>query len=95
MFTKLTQLISEINQFEDCSACPYSDKCRKGTSNRTIRINEELTAIHREVIENLESTHGRAVKDESKHTSRGSIWRNKMGQSLQTCTEKRVKSGNF
>lgn len=52
----------EYYQCEDCSDCPYSEKCRKGTNNRTIRMNEELTAIHREVIENLESTHGTLLR---------------------------------
>ena len=31
---------------------------KKGDSNRTVRINEELTSIHKEVLENLTSTHG-------------------------------------
>ena len=52
----------EYYQCEDCSGCPYSEKCRKGTNNRTIRMNEELTAIHKEVIANLNSTHGALLR---------------------------------
>ena len=52
----------EYYQCEDCSDCPYSEKCRKGTNKRTIRMNEELTAIHKEVIDNLESTHGALLR---------------------------------
>ena len=48
----------EFYQCEDCSNCPFSDKCKKGEGNRTIRMNEELTKIHKEVLENLTSTHG-------------------------------------
>ncbi len=48
----------EFYQCEDCSNCPYAEKCKKGDGNRTIRINEELTGIHKEVLENLTSTHG-------------------------------------
>ena len=48
----------EIYTCEDCSGCPHAGKCRKGDNNRTIRINEELTSIHREVLNNLESIHG-------------------------------------
>ena len=48
----------EFYQCEDCSNCPYAEKCKKGEGNRTIRINEELTTIHKEVLENLTSTHG-------------------------------------
>ncbi len=48
----------EFYQCEDCSNCPYAEKCKKGEGNRTVRMNEELTAIHKEVLENLTSTHG-------------------------------------
>ena len=48
----------EFYQCEDCSECPFSDKCKKGDGNRTVRMNEELTAIHKEVLDNLTSTHG-------------------------------------
>ena len=43
---------------EDYSDCPYVVKCKKGNGNRTIRMNEELTSIHKEVVDNLTSTHG-------------------------------------
>ena len=48
----------EFYQCEDCSNCPFAEKCKKGEGNRTVRMNEELTAIHKEVLENLTSTHG-------------------------------------
>lgn len=48
----------ELYQCEDCSGCPYAERCKKTDKNRTVRINRELTAMHREVIENLESIHG-------------------------------------
>ena len=31
-----------IYQCEDCSSCPYADKCKKGKSNRSIQINRAL-----------------------------------------------------
>ena len=44
---------------EDCTGCPHKDKCCKRTSgNRTVKMNRELTAIHEEIIDNLESIHG-------------------------------------
>ena len=49
---------NEIYVCEDCSGCPFAETCKRGSSNRTIRVNEELTALHREVLENLESIHG-------------------------------------
>ena len=41
---------------------PYAEKCKKTAKNRTVRINQELTAMHQEVIENLESIHGALLR---------------------------------
>ena len=46
----------EIYECESCEGCQYKRECRpKASGNRTIRMNEKLTAIHQEVISNLES----------------------------------------
>ena len=47
---------------EDCSGCPYATQCKKTDKNRTIKINRELTAIHQDVIQNLESIHGSLLR---------------------------------
>lgn len=52
----------EVYQCEDCSGCPYAERCKKTDKNRTVRINQELTGMHREVIENLESIHGALLR---------------------------------
>ena len=52
----------EIYECEDCSGCPYAERCKKTDGNRTIRLNRELTSIHREVLENLESVHGALLR---------------------------------
>lgn len=52
----------EIYQCEDCSGCPYAEQCKKTDKNRTIRLNEELTAFHQEVLDNLESIHGALLR---------------------------------
>ena len=52
----------EIYRCEDCSGCPYAGKCKKTEGNRTVRINQELTAMHWEVIQNLESIHGALLR---------------------------------
>ena len=52
----------EIYECEDCSGCPYAEQCKKGEGNRTVRINEELTAMHQEVISNLECIHGALLR---------------------------------
>ena len=52
----------EVYQCEDCSGCPYAEQCKKTDKNRTIRINRELTAMHQEVIANLESIQGALLR---------------------------------
>lgn len=52
----------EVYQCEDCSGCPYAERCKKTDKNRTVKINHELTAMHKEVIENLESIHGALLR---------------------------------
>ena len=52
----------EIYECEDCTGCPYADECKKTDKNRSVRINEELTGMHREVLDNLESIHGALLR---------------------------------
>ena len=52
----------EIYQCEDCSNCPHKSKCTKAEGNRTISLNEELTSIHKEVMNNLNSVHGALLR---------------------------------
>ena len=49
----------EIYECEDCTGCShYEVCCNKKEGNRTARLNRELTSMHKEVIDNLESVHG-------------------------------------
>jgi len=48
----------EIYECENCDGCPNRSDCCKGKSNRSIRMNQELSSFHEEVIQNLESIHG-------------------------------------
>ena len=52
----------ELWQCEDCTDCPLKPKCCKCQGNRVIRLNEELTCIHKEVLENLNSIHGALLR---------------------------------
>ena len=60
----------EEYQCEDCSGCPYAEQCKKTDKNRTVRINRELTAMHQEVIENLESIQGALLRNEQIYSGR-------------------------
>jgi len=53
----------ELYECESCEGCPHKSECSpKASGNRTIRMNEELTSIHQEVISNLESIHGALLR---------------------------------
>jgi len=47
---------------EDCSGCPYASQCKKTDKNRTVCINSELSSMHKEVLENLESIQGALLR---------------------------------
>ena len=52
----------EIYVCEDCGGCPYAEQCKKGQGNRSVSLNEELTQMHREVLDNLECIHGALLR---------------------------------
>lgn len=52
----------EYYQCEDCSNCEHREKCHKSQENRIVRVNEELTVFHHEVLENLNCTHGALLR---------------------------------
>ncbi|WP_324825281.1 transposase [Sinanaerobacter sp. ZZT-01] len=55
--------MEEIYECESCADCQHkNDCCPKASANRTIRMNQELTSIHQEVISNLESIHGALLR---------------------------------
>ena len=53
----------ELYECESCEGCQHKQECCPRThKNRTIRMNQELTAIHQEVLQNLESIHGALLR---------------------------------
>lgn len=52
----------EMYQCEDCSGCKLKEQCCKCEGNRVVRINEELTSFHQEVLHNLNSVHGALLR---------------------------------
>ena len=52
----------EVYQCEDCTGCPCASDCKRTDRNRTIRINRELTAMHQEVVDNLNSIQGALLR---------------------------------
>ena len=52
----------EYYQCENCEGCPHRERCHKSKENRIVRINEELTQFHEEVLGNLNSIHGALLR---------------------------------
>ena len=52
----------EYYQCEDCTGCLHREDCHKSKENRVVRINEELTQFHNEVLNNLNSVHGALLR---------------------------------
>lgn len=52
----------EYYQCEDCPGCPHREHCHKSKENRVVRINEELTQFHKEVLSNLNCVHGALLR---------------------------------
>ena len=63
----------EYFQCEDCSGCPYKEKCCKCKGNRIVRLNEELTQFHAEVLNNLNSIHGALLRRNRSIQSEGTF----------------------
>ncbi|MGM9978224.1 MAG: IS1182 family transposase [Clostridium sp.] len=82
----------EIYVCEDCSGCPYAEKCKKTNKNRTIRMNQELTSIHAEVIENLESIHGALLRMNRSIQAEGTFGIIKNNRNYKRIIRKGIKS---
>lgn len=52
----------EFYQCEECANCSHKEKCCKCKGNRIVCINEELTAFHKEVLNNLNCIHGALLR---------------------------------
>ena len=52
----------EYYQCEDCDNCQHKEKCCKCKGNRIVRLNEELSCFHSEVLNNLNCIHGALLR---------------------------------
>ena len=53
----------ELYECESCEGCLHKQECcPRAHKNRTIRMHQELTSIHQEVLENLECIHGALLR---------------------------------
>ncbi|MGI6593557.1 MAG: transposase [Christensenellales bacterium] len=48
----------ELYKCSSCKGCKLKNKCHSGQGDRIVRLNEELSSFHDEVLNNLQSIHG-------------------------------------
>ena len=82
----------EYFQCEDCSGCPHKEKCCKCKGNRIVRLNEELTQFHAEVLNNLNSIHGSLLRMNRSIQSEGTFGTIKWNRSYIRARRRGIKS---
>ena len=87
------QLLPGYNiQCEDCSGCLHKEKCCKCKGNRIVRLNEELTQFHAEVLNNLNSIHGTLLRMNRSIQSEGTFGTIKWNRSYIRARRRGLKS---
>ena len=82
----------ELYQCEDCTNCPHKERCCKCEGNRVIRLNEELTRFHKEVLSNLNSVHGALLRMNRSIQAEGAFGTIKWNKSYQRIRRRGLKS---
>ena len=82
----------ELYQCEDCTNCPHKERCCKCEGNRVIRLNEELTEFHKEVLSNLNSVHGALLRMNRSIQAEGAFGTIKWNKSYQRIRRRGLKS---
>lgn len=85
----------EMFQCEDCSNCSHKEKCCKCTGNRIVCINRELTSIHKEVLDNLNSVHGALLRMNRSIQAEGAFGIIKWNRAYSRARRKGLKGVNF
>ena len=85
----------EYYQCEDCGGCKYRSQCHKSEKNRIIRMNEELTSFHIEVLNNLNCIHGALLRMNRSIQSEGTYGVIKSDRGYKRIHRRGLKSVNF
>ncbi len=83
---------NEVYICEDCSGCPYAEQCKRTPRNRSIRVNEELTSYHEEVLKNLESIQGAMLRMNRSIQAEGTFGIIKHNRSYKRIMRKGIQS---
>lgn len=82
----------EIYKCESCEGCQKKAECTKGSGDRTIRMNAELTKIHEEVVSNLKSELGIALRINRSVQAEGAFGSIKWNRSYKRAKRRGIKS---
>ena len=82
----------EMYQCEDCSNCSHKENCCKCEGNRIVRINEELTGFHQEVLNNLNSIHGALLRTNRSIQAEGAFGTIKWNREYKRARRRGLKS---
>ncbi len=85
----------EYYQCEDCTGCEYKEQCHKSEQNRIIRLNEELTSFHIEVLNNLNCIHGALLRMNRSIQSEGTYGAIKCDRGYKRIRRRGLKSVIF
>ena len=85
----------EMYQCEDCSGCRLKEQCCKCEGNRVVRINEELTKFHKEVLNNLNSTKGALLRMNRSIQAEGAFGTVKWNREYKRARRRGLKGVNF
>ena len=84
---KIEDIFTEINSY-----IFQKEKCCKCESNRIVRINEELTGFHKEVVSNLNSIHGAYLRMNRSIQAEGAFGIIKWNRAYQRIRRRSLKS---
>ncbi len=82
----------EYYKCESCEGCPRKAECTKGVGDRTFSMNRELTAIHSEVISNLKSELGIALRTNRTIQAEGTFGSIKWNRSYKRAKRRGIES---
>ena len=86
----------EIYGCESCEGCPHKEKCcPRAKGNRSIRMNQELTAIHQEVVNNLQTVHGALLCMNRSIEAEGTFGVMKWDRSYERACRRGIKNVNL
>ena len=80
---------------KDCTNCSHKEKCCKCEGNRVIRLNEELTGFHKEVLSNLGSIHGALLRMNRSIQAEGAFGSIKRNRAYRRIRRRGLKSVNL